>query len=422
MDCFDVVIIGGGCAGLFLAEKITDSSYTCALVDKEPISGHASTRNQGWLQSGSFYAAADDTAAAAECSSGYKYIVSKYPEAVRTDVPSLCLFDRKTDLDGALNTCESLGIRMERLDSAAEHSLLASNPALQGTSLAHIAKTDDRPFDTRKLLQEVADSVTQNGVSYHRTPKMSEVQVVPDSNAGWAVKPGNEQLSTRVLVLACGVYMKEILRTLWPAKADEVNLTKTPVLVLKGERPLIHCALMVPLIDSSGPPAPNIVPFGRDGVEGVSVCLSRVDLPAADPTDEDLTNSRLGDIKTAFAMSLERHYPGIKEFVEQYDTRGHFYACQKVKNPSRGANIEFYEDEGRTLVTYYPGKFTSSPISAAKCADQIATKMEGYSTSMAALLGSRTGNQPVVARQRYYEVPRYKLRTRNNILEFEELI
>ena len=56
-----MAIMGSGAAGLWLAHELTRRGYSVAVLDRQPFCGFASTRNQGWLQSGALYAAYGST-------------------------------------------------------------------------------------------------------------------------------------------------------------------------------------------------------------------------------------------------------------------------------------------------------------------------------------------------------------------------
>lgn len=55
----DVVVCGGGATGLFLAKVLCEYGLPIALIERDPkIAPAASIRNEGWLHSGAFHAAA----------------------------------------------------------------------------------------------------------------------------------------------------------------------------------------------------------------------------------------------------------------------------------------------------------------------------------------------------------------------------
>src|SRR5450631_1978644 len=103
----DVMIIGTGCAGWFASLELASSGMTTLIVDINPPAAFASTRNQGWLQSGAWYAAvANDSVTARTCRDGYSWIRSHYPMAVRPNIPCYFLMQREDDLQRCLVRCQ----------------------------------------------------------------------------------------------------------------------------------------------------------------------------------------------------------------------------------------------------------------------------------------------------------------------------
>ncbi len=85
---FDVIVIGGGVAGLMSAYKFTQIGLSVAVIEKSPtLASGPSTRNEGWLHRGSYHAAsiADRTTAiqvAQRCIYGHEQLLSFCPEAI----------------------------------------------------------------------------------------------------------------------------------------------------------------------------------------------------------------------------------------------------------------------------------------------------------------------------------------------------
>lgn len=393
MGHHDIGIIGGGCAGLFLARKLALLNCDCVVIEKNPAASHASTRNQGWLQSGSFYAAVNDVAAARGCREGYEYITRTYQDTILQEVESYYLFRSKQGLTETIERCRKQNIPITEVSDNEIRQLQAANSILYGTPLDYAARSEDRPFDTHHLLESIASEIASQGVEHIEVGSMSDIAATRESNS-WKVNLGNgTRTDCRILVLACGAYIPELLRSIAPDISLDIGITKTPVLILQGDQ-ICRTAIMMPL----EPGGPNIVPFRTSGdINGVSVCLSRRDLPIESATDYSLPPKT----PEAFAASLESHLPGIKGLVQasRNSTIGaHFYMCQKLKDlscSSRGPLTKYYE--GHRLGVFYPGKFTSSPISAGQFAEDLC--MQLGETKIA-----NSRSSPLrVAPQRYYD-------------------
>ncbi|TXS80619.1 FAD-binding oxidoreductase [Streptomyces sp. me109] len=409
MAYHDVGIVGGGCAGLFLARELAVRGCDCIVIEKDPAAAHASTRNQGWLQSGSFYAAVDDAAAARGCREGFDYITETYPDAILREVESYFLFRSQQGLTGTLERCRREGIPINAIGGKEIRKIQDENPILHGTPLDYMAQVYDRPFDTRHLLQTVADEVASCRVEPMEIASLDSITASP-KNHEWIVNVGNRSgIGCRILVLACGAYIPELLERITPEIPLAVEITKTPVLVLQGHQ-ICRYAIMMPL----EPGGLNLVPFKPiEDVAGVSVCLSRTDYPI-DRAGNDFLPPKTPE---AFAASLEAHLPGIREVVQASSRRveAHFYTCQKLKEKlngsSRGPLAQYYEDW--RLGVFYPGKFTSSPIAASRFADDLC-KQFGKKT----VAGS--GGEPLrVARQRYYDQADHRVEVTGGGVRFQ---
>ncbi|MGA5150124.1 NAD(P)/FAD-dependent oxidoreductase [Streptomyces griseoincarnatus] len=414
MNNYDVVIIGGGCAGIFLASELIGRGRSCAFLDTEPVASYASTRNQGWLQSGAFYAASGDVSAARGCKTGYEHIMGSYREVVHQSIPSYYLFEGKDELETALVSCGELGIFLRELGARELHNLVSENPLLDGMPFSYVAETSDKPFDTNLLLQRVAGQAVRQGVHYYKAPKVNSITSEP-SRDGWKVGVGQRRIRGQFLVLACGSFILEMLRRFALEDAHDINLFKTPVFIVQAK--ISNCALIAPRKTR----APNIIPFGeRRGIEGVSICMSRADFDARDADDYEVDYLPSGvSVRDEFGKRIQQFCPGIEQLVAGDEITGHIYACQKIKprslEESRGAYIRFYDVEGCSLSVFYPGKFTSSPVSASEHAGQI----ERIVPPSSPIMHGGSTRVPVVAEQRYYDPSKYKLHMRDGVLDLD---
>ncbi|MFD8416890.1 NAD(P)/FAD-dependent oxidoreductase [Streptomyces sp. NPDC059650] len=393
MGHHDIGIIGGGCAGLFLARELALLNCDCVVIEKNPAASHASTRNQGWLQSGAFYAATNDIVAARGCREGYEYITRTYRDTILQEVESYYLFRTEQGLAETIERCRRQNIPIAEVTDNEIRQLQATNSILYGTPLDYVARSEDWPFDTHHLLQSIANEIASQGVEHIEVDSMSDIAAARESNS-WKVDLGDgKRVDCRTLVLACGAYIPELLQSIAPEISLDIGITKTPVLILQGDQ-ICGPAIMMPL----EPGGPNIVPFRtyRD-INGVSVCLSRKDLSIGSATDYSLPPKT----PEAFAASLDSRLPGIKGLVQASRNNAivaHFYMCQKLKEltgSSRGPLTKYYE--GHQLGVFYPGKFTSSPISAGRFAEDLCTQIGETKVAIS------HSNPLPVAPQRYYD-------------------
>ncbi len=84
----DVVVLGGGCVGLFTAWRLLQRGYSVALIERNrDLANSPSTRNEGWLHAGTYGAVAIDDpitadAVARRCQYGFNIIERHFPDAL----------------------------------------------------------------------------------------------------------------------------------------------------------------------------------------------------------------------------------------------------------------------------------------------------------------------------------------------------
>jgi glycine/D-amino acid oxidase-like deaminating enzyme len=416
----DVGILGGGCGGIWLADELTQRKNSCAILDIGPFSTYASTRNQGWLHSGAFYAAIakPDQQTAEVCKRGGLPIHYLDPMSEHTyqEVPCYFLFDNEEQFELARTRCKDWDIRADpRMITN-----LASEEPLLGHSLARFAlQVDDHPIDTHGLLTRLAWRAATNGAQFYTVSSLEEPFPIWNEDH-WTLTNDGMQIECTALVLACGSLIPWLLEALLPGEVHNIKRTKVSVLVL-------HAAVSKSmLITPTGFDGPNLVPFFGNGktVVGASVCLTHTDEEITDYKDEALPK----DYLRRHSASLDTWLGGIRSRVATDNIPAHFYTCQKVHlaeedisngetQPSRTHILKSYSPEAhapKSIFAFYPGKFTAAPLAVQECADELQVIVEGARTTLA----SQT--PPTIARQQYYNNPTHKLVLDGNQLAFVE--
>lgn len=378
----DVIVVGGGCAGLWLSHELNARHVSCIVIDEQPFSQYSSTRNQGWLQSGALYAVLGQYDVARDCQRGYDALKEFAPDSLHPPVNSFLLFRTSEEQHDASAACQQLGLPSR---TVSVETVSAQESILRGSPLQHALEVTDCPVDTNLLLNKLVAVAGERGVRFQPVPSVHSISIERQSDR-WTVRlPDAGMIQAPLLVLACGSYIPRLLQRLKPGREVELKITKISVLVLRGS--IATSILVTPLEDH----APNLVPFKRGQETGVTVCLVNGDVEITDPEDFDVP---LED-RRKFVENLAFFYPGVGQHLsEQGPLSAHVYACHKlqVKNLGR-ASSEFRRrtliDYGDGLISFYPGKFTAAPVGAAECARQLA-----------GMLGAR---EPEIATQRYYD-------------------
>jgi glycine/D-amino acid oxidase-like deaminating enzyme len=413
---YPIVVVGAGITGLYVADKLSASGYRVAVVDQFPIAAYSSTRNQGWLQSGAYYAVRGDSAAVDGCIQGFEAVVADCPEAVHGDTDAHLLFGTEAQRDGAVDRCAEAGIVATPITQSAYSRLVETNPMLDGSELLFAARIPDRPVDTHILLSRIASRARANGVHFRQVSCLHVVSVAT-SDVGWRISLGEgNTIETANLVLAPGPYLPHLLQATRPSYADKLRTTKVPVLVMRSSTALATSMLVTPYAQAG----PNLVPFRSSAGQGLSLCLAGADRDC-DPRgalDEDLPRGVLD----AFSSQINRWYPGFAALATEHDIRCHIYMCQKLKlaSAARGVQFETHREsmgttQTRNLISIYPGKFTSAPVAAGQCLDQISTWIEADGSALAG------DDPPPVARQRYYDPSQYRLADEAGFVTLESI-
>jgi hypothetical protein len=413
-----VAVIGGGCAGWFAADELTRRGIRCVVIDTDPPAAFASTRNQGWLQSGALYGAMeDDIPTARFCREGFHLIRSRYPNVIRTGIPGYFLLRHEEELHLVVKHCRDQAIAARPVSI---RDVKRREPILGSSRLAYAVEVSDIPFDSSRLLQEIATQACGRGTLFRPVSSLEAVKPIWDGKNWHVFLASDDEIECRAIVLACGIYIPDMLERVVPGQTCAFKRTKNPVLVLRGE---VASSILITLRELQGP---HLVPFNGTSGNGASICLYRTEEDIADYRDYTLPLHCL----ERYAESLMNFYPGLMTMLSQgVPIQAHFYVCQKLyladdfeKNPSsrRPACLAYSPQPGalQTLFAFYPGKFTSAPIAARECIDELERCLENLRIYNAPQAGEVVA-VPTMARQRYYDNPQYILAVKNGRLIFD---
>lgn len=356
----EVAIVGSGAAALWLARRLAIERVGCSIIDQVPLAGFASTRNQGWFQSGAFYAATDHPDVARDCARGNETIREFCPEAVG-DNEAFFLFTEGGQMNKFLKLCDEQQISASGISMA---YAIENEPLLAGSPFVAAAWASDCSIDSRLVLSRLVDQSFEAGVRFLKVGDLSQVRF--EQRLGqWAIKGPAWSLKARVLILACGAYTPRLLQTIAPGEDEKFIITKVPVLVM--HQTVASRLLVAPYIEAG----PNLVPFHLGDVAGFTVCLSDVDKSITEPSDSYPTRRE----EKAYRDALRRWYPNIQQYRgKPYGV----YGCQKMQYHPSVARLESVRraivvehdvsgSGGGRLITFYPGKLTSAPIGAEEC-------------------------------------------------------
>lgn len=396
----DVTIIGAGCAGLFLARELYQRGFSCQILEPSPLSQFASTRNQGWLQSGAFYAGFGQAQVASECSQGFAYLREQFPDATDRASDGYFVFERDEDAKVFQTRCARLGIPARETNIAA---IGAAQSVAAEVPFQHALVVDDCPFDAHMVLSKIARDLHDAGLPFHQLKSCANGLAISARSGRWHVELEGQEaagtmLCSRAVALTAGAAIPALLGSVGRIEALHVQ----KIAILSVHRGLFRSLIAAPRATLG----PNVVPFPDRA--GFTCSLQKTDGRAQGPDDFDVTSRMLED----FCESLHHHYPLLGRHLSERTPAG-VYVCQKLEplatfRPSRGSVIIDHGTQSADLgglFTFSPSKFTASPISAAACA-----------TAMAAFLGGAGAKSQylsptalAVARQQFLAQGRYHL-------------
>jgi D-arginine dehydrogenase len=197
----DILVIGGGVAGLSAAARLSGKARVTVLEAEEQIGFHSSGRSATMLH----YALGDRLVRALTLAS--RPFFESPPENF-ADVPlgrrmPVLVFARE-DERAALEALEgeiALFAKLERLDAVAVHELC---PLLKPDAVHGIADRNGIRLDPHALLQGFLRQLRENGGALHSGGRVSRIERVGDL---WQVETDNGQThSARILVNAAGAW------------------------------------------------------------------------------------------------------------------------------------------------------------------------------------------------------------------------
>jgi glycine/D-amino acid oxidase-like deaminating enzyme len=366
------IILGAGCGGLWLAYDLLKSKIDTLLIDSPPYGSFASTRNQSWLHTGAFYAINGVLNTVSPCKEGYREIhdfCTRFaPGAIDTPSKCLFLFDSAGKREEAAESLRRADLQIKFHE---RNDLEDQEPVLRPAELAGFGlETEDKPFDSAKILQALATEVFRFGDLFHQENADLRKIKISRRRGLWRVDHGAVRHTAEVLICAAGALNPSILESTF---SDRYGLT-----IQKSVVGVLHqqvCRNML-LIRCAGADFLHLVPFRG----GVSINFGLLDTPIKDANDNNVWPDALIDI----GRQLTDFLPGL---LRSHECQAHFYVCQKLNNTNApkcshplaeyGARHFFWIEPEKDFFSYYPGKFTLAPIGAKALGDLIRGRVSG---------------------------------------------
>lgn len=408
MDRIDtqVVVLGGGCGGLWLLHELVSTGYPSLLIEYGNLGDFASTHNQSWLHSGALYAViAGETeregntklsplwTTAQACRPAFEEVRRFYPEALESQSECLFLFDTEGGAKVAQQQIRELdpSIRTEIID---QHGIAKAEPMLAPVKRLEAGLlTQDLPFNSQLILARLAERATAKGADFHIS-KSGLKNIKVSRQDRWMIKDQDFVATAQTLVSATGALIPEMREVL--GDDDETEMKKDYCLVAVLHQRICNRIIVTRTLDSR---LLNLVPFRG----GTTVNLGSMDKPH--PREIGLK------LYEFMAERLTQYVPGLR----QLECQAHFYICEKIANISTSSHPKekygkrhyFWKDAGNSLFHYYPGKFTLAPIAAKEFVDFLS---RSGLTPWGIRQSKITSLAPSVASRPYYDSSTHILR------------
>lgn len=197
-----VVIVGGGVSGLSIACRLVQSGLPVTIVEASHVGSGASTRNQGWLHSGAWFALRDRDLAK-ECYESMQQTIRFCPDCIEPGHDGMAyLFSLpNSNTDPWTDAWQAAGIPFTEWN---RDDLLQTAPMLADSPLHRCFKLPDRAFRPHVLVNHLAAAAQEAGVEVLTGTSVERLLFDGETVVGLQTGTG-EELAARLVILAGNV-------------------------------------------------------------------------------------------------------------------------------------------------------------------------------------------------------------------------
>lgn len=259
-----VVIVGGGISGLSIAVRLVQAGFPVTLLEASELGFGASTRNQGWLYSGAWFAP-HNPLLAAQCYRSLEQTLFFCPECVEPDHSGMLyvVADETSRPDHWTLAWTKANIPFEAIPIDA---VLDDLPLWDSKEIHKAWRLPDRAIRNDVLLRRLMEVAEVRGVEFRTGTPVSGLMKSRDCVHG-VVTAGGEDIPAGIVILATGGEV-----ALW-SESSEVRAGDQPsyqLVHLKTHLLAIQpqlCSLPFCVVDRGGF---NHIPHGTTSIFGAN--------------------------------------------------------------------------------------------------------------------------------------------------------
>lgn len=373
-----VLIIGGGVSGLSIAARLAQSGLPVTVLEASRLGFGASTRNQGWLYSGAWFAR-EQTDLARACLESLRQTLQFCPECVEPDADPMVylMSDAATDVSGWIEAWDAAEIPFHGLTGNAVSSRF---PGLASAEVRHAFELPDRAIRTDLLLRRLAEAARSAGVEIR--PNTPVTELIRDGESVEGVRTGDgESIPARLVILAGNARGG----SLFPAYgAEPVGSQRDVALVvlqthLIAVRPEVSLSPLC-VVDADGF---NHIPHRPNSVFGLNRWR-----PVSRADDEKMVPAEIDDIwrhATRFFPELRREKHTVSEWAGNTVQAMHVDQIEPGRVPLPTVIVHGSEQPRvQNLLSVFPGRASLWPHLAEKTCRIVLQELESVEAEVVA--------------------------------------
>jgi glycine/D-amino acid oxidase-like deaminating enzyme len=376
MRC-DVVIVGGGCGGLWLLHECLSRNHSAVLLEHSSQLGRfASTHGQNRLHTGALYAAVAGgkysnlvKASVAGFDDLRAFSAAHVPDAIKPGPGCLYVYPEDGFSEAVINASTLPEARLRPLSSEEINSADFDDVRRLVPEIKNALLSPERPFDSELLMRAVLKRSVELGAQFLQTSaNFSQLELL-NKGERWSVREGGrEPINAKVVIYAAGVLNASIVETLLPIHNEPTLVSSYKQSINKALITVLHEQVLDRILCIQNIPVLSFV--ASMPVGGVSsITFQGPARRILDPADTTVPDEP--ELLNMLGRTLGRYMPGIVQYLPM---KAHFYMCQKLENFAHPLNLHqglgdrhfFWIEPPATpnVFFYTPGKWTIASIAA----------------------------------------------------------